>query len=239
MKPVGCLSEAPLPGEPKISCLCVTRDRVDLLRRAVGCFRRQTYTNRELVIVHESDDAPTVQYVQRIESPEIRAVAAPEYPKPPLGALRNLAIDASTGHYVAQWDDDDWYSPERLTTQLQALLHFRKRACVLGRWLIYDMPTAMAYVSSVRPWEGSVLADKSILPRYPALPSGEDTPVIDQLKAAGELVIIDRPDLYTYVYHGDNTFNRRHWQVLFAMAQPLSVSQTYEVMTHLHESDSL
>ena len=46
-----------------ISCLCVTRGRVALLGRAVGCFLEQTHAQRELLILFESDDAATRDYV--------------------------------------------------------------------------------------------------------------------------------------------------------------------------------
>ena len=41
-----------------ISCLCVTRgDRPGLLSEAVGDFVRQTFPDRELVILHDGDEA--------------------------------------------------------------------------------------------------------------------------------------------------------------------------------------
>jgi hypothetical protein len=41
-----------------ISCLCVTRgDRPGLLSEAVADFVRQTFQDRELVILHDGDDS--------------------------------------------------------------------------------------------------------------------------------------------------------------------------------------
>ena len=39
-----------------VSCLMVTRNRVDLARRAVTCFEAQEWSDKELVIVDDGDD---------------------------------------------------------------------------------------------------------------------------------------------------------------------------------------
>ena len=60
--------------DPLISCLCVTRARVALLGRAVRCFLEQTHPNRELLILYDSDDAATRQYVGTLADDRIRAI---------------------------------------------------------------------------------------------------------------------------------------------------------------------
>jgi glycosyltransferase involved in cell wall biosynthesis len=197
--------------KPKISCLCVTRNRVDLLRRAVNCFLHQTYPARELLVVWESDDVATKSYVGTLSSPDIRGLEIPAEPKQTLGALRNLAVSACHGHYFAQWDDDDWHAPTRLADQLAALQKGGKPACVLARWLMYDEVTGQAYVSRGRRWEGSLVCDRAFAPLYVELPKGEDLPVVEALWQANHLALLDRPDLYIYVYHAGNTWDRSHW----------------------------
>lgn len=198
--------------QPLVTCMCVTRRRVPLLGRAVACFRSQTHARRELVVVHDADDVATRDYVASLGDPSIRAVGAPAEPRPRLGGLRNLAVASSRGEYVAQWDDDDWYSPDRLAAQLQAVRESRQPACVLWRWTLFDMATGQAYVSARRPWEGSLFIERAAIPAYPDLPRFEDTPVIEQLAREGRVVGLDRPELYVYVYHGGNTWTRVHWK---------------------------
>ncbi len=47
------------------------------------------------------------------------------YVRPPhrmtIGAKRSLAAERATGEYLAHWDDDDWYAPDRLSTQVEVL----------------------------------------------------------------------------------------------------------------------
>src|SRR5690606_35063462 len=114
------------------------RDRPRLARRAVGCFLAQTYPNAELVIV----DDGRVDYGPMLASLGGRVPIhyhrlRPE-PGRRLGALRNESLDRAAGEYVVQWDDDEWYHPERVARQMApvledgaegSLLHFTLMHC--------------------------------------------------------------------------------------------------------------
>ena len=117
------------------SLACVSRgNRVALLRRSIKCFLHQTYPYRELVVVYESDDEATRQFLTALGESSIHPLEVPAVPRLTLGSLRNIALQAGTGTYVAQWDDDDWYSPERLAEQMRAIQETGKQGCVLARW---------------------------------------------------------------------------------------------------------
>lgn len=209
--------------ERLVTCLCVTRNRVGMLRRAVSCFLNQTYPARELLVVHEADDAATRDYLAASIHPAIRSVEVGVSPKLSLGDLRNLSIQSSRGHFVAQWDDDDWHGPTRLADQIGAIRQSGRVGCVLSRWLMYDVLTAMAYVSGTRAWEGSIVAERSAIPPYPSLTKGEDSIAIAQMIAEDKLVALDRPQLYIYTVHGENTWERSHWEKnLRPYSQPLT-----------------
>ena len=201
-----------MANERLVSCLCVTRNRVEMLRRAVSCFLNQSYQDRELVVVYEADDAATRDYLAALIHPAIRSVEVGVSPKLLLGDLRNISIQSSRGHFVAQWDDDDWYGPTRLAEQIDAMRQSVRQGCVLSRWLMYDVLAAKAYVSGTRAWEGSIVAERSSIPHYPPLPKGEDSVVITRMLADDNLVALDRPQLYIYTVHGENTWERTHWE---------------------------
>ena len=199
---------------PLVSCLCVTRARVRMLKRAVRCFAAQTYGRKELIIVYHADDRETTTLVASLaHDSSIRGVEAQAAGTQTLGELRNLSVSQARGEYVAQWDDDDWYAPERLEAQMNALRqHPDAQACVLRRWLLHDHLTGTAYVSGRRPWEGSLVARRAALPSYPLLARAEDTQVIAAIARSGHLVLLDRPELYIYCYHGSNTWDRAHFE---------------------------
>ena len=187
-------------------------------------------------MVYESDDLATRNYLATLQVPNIRTLEVQNVPKQPLGALRNLALQSARGRYVAQWDDDDWYAPNRIEEQLKALVQSGKAACVLSQWIIYDESTRFAYLSAQRTWEGSLLALRAAMLPYPALARGEDTPVIERLLAQGSLALLPRADLYVYVNHGSNTWGRAHFeQNLLTYAQALAPEVAAQVQKVLGE----
>lgn len=216
-----------MPAElPLISCICVTYKKPAMLARAIACFRSQTYANKELLILYESDDLPTVHFLasQRPVA-GIRYVCAEGQPKKTLGALRNLAVAAAAGEFICQWDDDDWYHMDRLLYQYNALMQHHVSGSILTRWLVYDTCSGRAFVSNKRRWEGSILCRRNVFTRkkYENKARGEDTDVIEYLHEHQHLVPIDdRPDLYLYVYHGANTWGLDHFSRIFEASQELT-----------------
>jgi glycosyltransferase involved in cell wall biosynthesis len=224
---------------PLVSCLCLTRGRVPLLKRAVSCFLGQTYQPRELVVVVQADDGESRDYLAALEAPSVRFVEVPASPRLSTGSLRNTSLQAARGHYVAIWDDDDWHGPTRLAEQIDAILRNRGEACVLWRLILYDTVTRSAFRSAARTWEGTLVAERSAMPAYPDQQRGSDTPVITRLGNGGKLVVLERPELYVYVYHGANTWNRSHWeQNLLPYAQALPDGEVERVRSLLGSGTS-
>jgi glycosyltransferase involved in cell wall biosynthesis len=220
------IGKTPTVGEnvsdkPMVTCMCVTRGRVQMLRRSIQCFLGQTYGDRELVVVYGADDGATRRYLAGVCDTSIYSVEVPAFPRTSLGSLRNVALQASKGKYVALWDDDDWYSPVRLAEQIRAIRETGKRGSLLARLTLYDGLTKRAYFSGIRPWEGSLVAERAIVPRYPDVAKREDTPVVAELFRQGQLTLLDRPELYIYTHHGTNTWDRRHWNQIVSCSQPL------------------
>jgi glycosyltransferase involved in cell wall biosynthesis len=210
-------------GLPLISCLMVTKGRGGLLKFAIDGFARQTYPNRELVVVCDSpalpQDDPLERAIRDAACPNIRLIrveAASRSGAQPggltLGELRNIAVDRAAGRYVCQWDDDDLYDPCRLEMQQRVLAAAGAQACLLGRWMIWWPAENRLAVSCERDWEGSLLCERATMPRYPALRRGEDTPVVEHLRRSARVVRMDLPRLYTYVVHGGNTFTAPHFE---------------------------
>lgn len=217
---------------PIVSCLCVTRHRPELLRRAIDCFDRQTLASREMVIVAEDDDAETLRVLRELESrKDIVPVIVSRHPKKPLGDLRRISVAAARGEYVVQWDDDDYFHADRLTAQLAEIRRTGQPACVLRRWIIYK--DGRAVVSSTRLWEGSLMCRKADMPEYPSLHRGEDTPVIEQLEAADKIASLDRPDLYVYAFHGGNTWHSLHWEGAFRAGTAPASAEEFPILQDL------
>jgi hypothetical protein len=66
-------AQAVMPSAPPlISCLMLTRGRLVPTRFAIDCYRRQTWPNRELVIVCDDPDSDLPAYVATLGEPTIR-----------------------------------------------------------------------------------------------------------------------------------------------------------------------
>ena len=207
---------APTPDPPLVSCLMTTRDRPEQAALAVGCFRAQTYPARELVIVDDSADDRLARAVA--SDSRIRYIQGGD-PAPILGRARNRAVAAARGDYVCQWDDDDLYDPLRIEMQLAAIQSAGAQACLLQRWTMWWSDEERLAISGRRPWEGSLLCERALLPTYPELPRGEDTPVVAGLLQQVRVVHLDEPRLYVYVVHGHNTFAGGHFDAHWAVAE--------------------
>ncbi len=91
-------------------------------------------------------------------------------------------------------------------------------------------------LSKRRAWEGSMLAIREKLPRYEDLRRGEDTKLLNACRAVGlKIHLLDRPDLYVYVVHAQNTYSEEHFErhIFNENTGVLSASEAAEVMKRL------
>jgi len=119
---------------PLVSIITPTCGRDHFLAEALRIVESQTCRDFEWVVLDDSPEpsaalrnhpAPYLRYTHRAE-------------RLPIGEKRNLLVDAARGEFIAHFDDDDYYSPDYLTTML-GLLHAHGRDFVkLSAWHLYD-----------------------------------------------------------------------------------------------------
>jgi glycosyltransferase involved in cell wall biosynthesis len=104
---------------PLISCICPTYNRCPghqhLLEEAIESFLRQTYPNKELIVLN---DCPGQTLT--CNAPGVRVVNAPERYRT-LGEKLNAAVRLSGGKFIARWDDDDISLPWRLSLSVKQI----------------------------------------------------------------------------------------------------------------------
>jgi glycosyltransferase involved in cell wall biosynthesis len=124
-----------------------------------------------------------------------------------LGGLRNLALERAHGEFLVQWDDDEWYHPERIEHQM-ASIDRGLDAVVLRDTLVHldTGPYAQDLFhtrmpSSVTP--GTILHRRSPL-RYPNLPRGEDAAYMYDMEREHALGIAEVPHSHLFIrcFHG-------------------------------------
>jgi glycosyltransferase involved in cell wall biosynthesis len=202
---------------PLVSCLMVTRNRAALARRAVLCFVRQTWPNRELVIVDDGDE----DYEPMLAPFRLRARIVyhrvPPAPARTLGALRNMSLGCTEAPFCAQWDDDEWYHPRRIARQMQCLTERSADAVVLKWTLMHlDRPgyrDHLARVDCSRGTPGTILHRSTDL-RYPERPRSEDSAFLVDWQRIGEVAVMGRESSHLFVrcYHGANTWDLGHFE---------------------------
>ncbi len=127
----------------KVSCIMPTRNRRPFVPQAIKYFLRQDYSNKELVVVDDGDDAvadliprsPLFQYIRLSARHSI-------------GVKRNLGCEAAKGEILLTWDGDDWYSRDRITYQIQPLLAGRADVTGLGNTLMLSLPAGEFWACS-------------------------------------------------------------------------------------------
>jgi len=215
----------PAGPRPKISCLMVTKGDLFPAGFAIQCYRRQTYPNRELVVVCDRPDNGVKRWIEQLNDPSIRYIEAE---KATLGALRNISVEAAEGELLCQWDDDDLYHPRRLGFQHRQLVKSGKAAHFLSNWVIWWPKRRLLGISNARVWEGSMLVRKDIFPKYPEKALGEDTHAIVALSRKHKFEMTRAPGLYCYIVHGNNSWNTQHFETMFKMAARLVPPERYD-----------
>lgn len=215
------------PTYPLISCICVTYNRPEMLKKAILCFEGQNYPNKELVVSYPKSDEESRSIVDNFsQHPDIQILRMERDDKESVGNARNIAIAKSRGDYICVWDDDDWYHSSRLSFQFNSMQTTGKgfNASVLTRLILFDTTTQKAYLSFRYTWENTLLCRKEIIlqNQYSHVNKGEDTHIVKFLESKRFLHHIeDAPFLYIYVYHGENTWDYEHYEYLINKSEPL------------------
>ena len=223
----------------KVSCITVTRDRVSLLKTCISHFKKQTYDNKELIIVYYNTDKETELFLKEnkdeLNKDNVFFYMFVEDEGLFLGATRNFAVSKATGNWVMVWDDDDWYSENRIEKQLKFCIENDLDACTLKSILIFSNKYQKLKVSFERyeGWEGSLICRKDSMPKYKNLKVGEDTPVLQKLIDDNVMTTLFDPDLYVYIFHDANTSGNRHKQEIFDNSHELNIRKTREIKEKL------
>ena len=191
---------------PLISCLCPTKNNPNMVKKAIDCFNNQTYPNKELILVTDERN-PYLEILETFVSDNIKLFKAPHGSV--IGKLRNISVDNASGEYIATWDDDDISFDNRLTEQYKSIIESGKEVCYLTNTLIKDNINNIVGLSRKGLCiDCTMLALKSTFPMYDnkaSYPNIEDVPVKKYYMEKGQIQWLNKPHLYIYNIHGENT----------------------------------
>ena len=116
----------------KVSIIIPTKNRPQLLNRAINSVINQTYQNWELLIINDSESEVSINF----SDPRIQL--AKNSNKPGANGARNTGINLATGRYIAYLDDDDTWEPGKLLKQVKIIELQNAILCYTGKKIIYQ-----------------------------------------------------------------------------------------------------
>ncbi|MDH4320761.1 MAG: glycosyltransferase [Desulfobulbaceae bacterium] len=201
-------------GPPLISCIMPTRGRPEYVRQALCYFARQDYPVKELLVIYEKEtDLPHSMQ----DMPRVRLVKSPVGAS--IGEKRNRGCEQACGEIIAQWDDDDWYAPDRLTRQARPLIAGLSEISGLYNAGYYEVEGGRYWRCSPELFErmfvggvfgGTLVYRRAIWGgevRYPDTSLREDADFLVLARRHGaRLLRTDGDGIYLYIRHGRNSW---------------------------------
>ncbi|MGW5364571.1 glycosyltransferase family 2 protein [Actinopolymorpha pittospori] len=217
---------------PPVSVVIATRERPELLRRAVQAVLDQEYAGSiECVVVFDQAPMDASLVSGTLDAPR-RVMVVPNTRTPGLAGARNSGIDASTGELVAFCDDDDEWLPQKLRIQVAYLAATGADVAVSGIEVHYDQKV-IPRVPRVEDLSLAKLARRRIMEAHPStvvvraealreriglvdeeIPGsyGEDFDWILRAAQAGPIAVVERP--LVKVMWGRQSFFNRRWETI-------------------------
>lgn len=196
---------------PVVTAVMVTGkspDRLPMARLAVKAFEEQTYPAKELLIINDSN-TPVLQHPSQ-NMRELRVDKGFT-----LGELRNFGLRHARGDWICQWDDDDYYAPDRLALQMVAASG--RNAVLLRCQVRYSFLSDSAYVmrwsyKSCPGIPGTILHPNCGALFYPRESRAEDEIFIAEHFPSDVIVINNESHASVYLrfFHGNNTWDENH-----------------------------
>jgi len=220
----------------KVSTITVTKNRCEFLKTSINHYLNQTHINKEMLIMYYSNDSETMKYLNSLDKfwrnkNNIRIFKHIPQDGIYLGSLRNHLISKASGDYVIIWDDDDYYSPIRIESQLNKILEDGLDGCTLRSLLLFSSAKDEVRLSFDRleGWEGSLMCRRDIMPLYSNMQRYEDTPVLKELFTKHKAVSYQDPELYVYFLHDTNVSTSYHKEELFVNSSRLPGHKNYKI----------
>jgi len=192
---------------PLISWLTITRDRRAFIPGALANFTSQTYPGPTELIVLDNGADRVADLMPR-DDPRVHYLTAPpgHYH---LGELRNLTVTASRGALLTWGDDDDYFGPERLAVQYEALASVADRArtvcCFGGHVAVEVVPEGDRWIHECEWWCSSVMCWREAFAPLRPVDISETVYWLMQR----EVLVLDRPDLFRRRIHQTNVWAHR------------------------------
>ena len=206
--------------QPPVSVLMPTM-RPQNVAHCLANFKRQAYRNKELILIlnnAEFDVDAIRRDVESIPNAQVLHVEG----RTTLGDCLNLGVEAASGEYVAEMDDDDLYGERYLSDSVLAASFSDAEIVGKGVYYVYlesTETTALRENTPEHAFTTSLVAGNTILVQtdaandilFSSLIRGEDTDFQRRALQAG--CRIYSTDRFNYLRVWDHKLSERSWKV--------------------------
>ena len=193
---------APDAEYPLVSAVMPTCEgREKMARYAVEQFQRQTWPNKELIIVNEG-----VEWITEGEDNihEVR-VRPKRYEN---GGLHNIGDGIANGDYIIRWDDDDIHHPDRMKIQAEGAIIAASPCSIFQRRIHYSLSTDSAFIRTVPCLAQALYKNEGR--EYIDEANGSDLIFFDIYYRNRAVALDNWPGLYVRIWHGRNIWSEQH-----------------------------
>jgi glycosyltransferase involved in cell wall biosynthesis len=123
-------------GDPLVTVVIPTFDRLPLLREALASVAAQSYPHWEVVIVDDGSSDDTVAAIRALADPRVRVLERPH--RGHIGSVRNAGVATARGELIAFLDADDLWHAAKLERQVAAM----RRSGAAWSYTVFEMMDA-------------------------------------------------------------------------------------------------
>lgn len=184
-----------------------TCNRRQFIPSALACYQSQTWKNKELIVVDDGSDSIADLLAN---TPNVSYYRTEKFKT--LGEKVNFCCEKANGEIIATWDDDDWYSPERLTDQVSRLILSGKSLSGYHTILFFDGKHTSQYRGAKDYATGSSQVYKKSFwaaHKFESVNVGYDTTFSGQAKRLNQIVCADGSAMLVARIHGANVSGKR------------------------------
>lgn len=192
--------------KPLVSCIMPTANRHKFIPMAINYFLNQTYNNSELIIVDDGREPVrnTIPNNPKLKYYYTSAIGT-------IGVKRNFACEKADGDIIIHWDDDDYYSPDWISRQVEAQLDSGADITGLNKVVFYSPSVNKHWMYEdteiETPWLcGATMAYKKSFwqhHKFIDLQVGEDYDFV--WKSGGKVYAFDYLEGFSAILHAHNT----------------------------------
>ncbi|MFC3395023.1 glycosyltransferase [Brenneria rubrifaciens] len=101
--------------KPKVSIYITTHNRLNKLKRAICSVLKQDYSNIEILVCDDASSDGTKEYMAALAEKDSRVIYLRNDNNQGACVARNMGIFKATGKFITGLDDDDEFTPTRIS----------------------------------------------------------------------------------------------------------------------------